>query len=667
YNFLNHPDLSAADFLAWIDDPGRFTGEKGAWLGAPHRVLFATFLRLAAELRDLQNQFGARHLDFHVRKVLGMAPQPAVADRVAVLFGLSAKVAAMDLPAGTALRAGRDASGVERIYQTEQDLHVTRASVAELRALSVDRRVIGIPDVRRDAAYTAAGAFDQALKVALGSPLPGDAIPAWQGQAITCAFFVNLIPQLDFCEQKLYLPHHELRSLLQRVRRRQDANAEWAELNRRMGLGSSTSRDFDANFRTQFGTIDYKTDGLAQVDSLDDLYLYREERDVRDYITIRFSKIGYDNFVRMMEIKRAIDSEWSAINATLQRMGQRQRQQPGWVFRPAIPSAFDTNLAAALGSAWPPPWPSPTTSIDSYDRRLRDLEAALSMSVERARRLADFAAELGQNADANAFDWSDADALLQEAYTERNRALRRARIAAVRNGVTTQSDLERCATFVLKEQRIEPVLPWSSARIELGTALDSASLALLDAYLEQTQTPGAMARLAWADVDRVLELAWRNHASLEEPAAAYTTWHNAYSYADVTEQRPDPDSSRWRLFGGVPTGTASAAPAANFGFALRSGMLSLSSGRRKLTFTLGFSSQGFSGNRIRAALGLPDNIGGESLSNGLARVLQIEVSTEKGWVELPLVSAGLTDGQGSDYFSLTGRTLDLVADHDCTP
>ncbi|HNC97470.1 MAG TPA: hypothetical protein PKW90_15170, partial [Myxococcota bacterium] len=179
---------------------------------------------------------------------------------------------------------------------------------------------------------------------------------------------------------------------------------------------------------------------------------------------------------------------------------------------------------------------------------------------------------------------------------------------------------------------------------------------LLDAYLEQTQTPGAMARLAWADVDRVLELAWRNHASLEEPAAAYTTWHNAYSYADVTEQRPDPDSSRWRLFGGVPTGTASAAPAANFGFALRSGMLSLSSGRRKLTFTLGFSSQGFSGNRIRAALGLPDNIGGESLSKGLARVLQIEVSTEKGWVELPLVSATLTDGQGSDYFSLTGRT-----------
>ena len=143
------PDLriTIADMLAYLHDPERFTGEQACWLGRPHFALLLTFLDLLGHARDQLNGLTERHLDYYYRDVLQMQPAPPEPDRAAVVFRLAPRVAQLRLPAGTGLEAGRDSSGVARIYRTERELLINLAEVAELRSVFVDRRFIEIPDV----------------------------------------------------------------------------------------------------------------------------------------------------------------------------------------------------------------------------------------------------------------------------------------------------------------------------------------------------------------------------------------------------------------------------------------------------------------------------------------------------------------------------------------
>jgi Baseplate J-like protein len=662
-------DVSLADIVAYIDEPERFTGERARWLGRPHFALLLTFLELLGHARAQLNDLTRRHLEYYYRDVLQMLPEPAQPDRAAMVFRLASRVAEVRLPAGTALQAGRDSSGVPRIYRTERDLYINRAEVAELRSVFVHRRITGISDVRRDRSLTGREAFEGTLRIALGVPAPGDPVPPWQGKAIDFDFVTGLRAPLDFTTEHLYLEHHELRVLMQRVRRRDAADAEWAEINRLLGVTNpARPRDFAANLESRVGKLDFKADGLPQVSNIDQLYEHRTETDVRAYIDQRLAAIGYDNFVALMPIKLRIDAEWAEINRLLERAGRRQRGMLSWSLAPADPTAFTANLTKALtgnGAKWPPPWPSGSKDIYEYEARLRQLEVHFSMSVERLDRVVAFAEQLAANSAAEDFDWSEIDRILADAHREQVYARRRARLAEVRGARNDLAGFDAVVTFVLSEpdKLPEKSIAWDDARAALAQYLDKAQLDVLDRFRQQLADPTAAQRVGWPDVYQVLELAQRYVEGMPEPIARKTEWRNLYAHADASAQRVDADASpRWRTFGSCPPSSDKLhPPTMALGWALRSPMLALSQGTRKLTLTFGFAAESFDLTSFAGQLGLTpaeitdSKLGEPRLRAALAGALVVEVSTAKGWIELAIDQAGLATGSaGNDYWSLRG-------------
>src|SRR5262249_8904162 len=150
--------------------------------------------------------------------------------------------------------------------------------------------------------------------------------------------------------------------------RRRAADPEWAAINRLLGVvNPSNPRDFLGNLTARVGPLDFTADGLPQVNNIDDLYTYRADPAVRAYIDSRLKAVGFDNFIAAMQIKLRIDAEWAEINRLLEQAGRRQRGVLAWSLPPGDATSFAGNLAAALGTAWPPPWPPSTTGIDDYD------------------------------------------------------------------------------------------------------------------------------------------------------------------------------------------------------------------------------------------------------------------------------------------------------------
>ncbi|MFV8751767.1 baseplate J/gp47 family protein [Nannocystaceae bacterium ST9] len=665
--FAKHSDLTLADIVAYVEEPSRFTGEAARWLGRPHFALLLTFIELLGQARAQLAELTSRHLDHHYVDILRMSPAPPEPDRAAVVLRLANRVAELRLPAGTELQAGRDSSGAARIYTTERELMLNRATVAELRSVFVHREIIGIPEVRNDRSLTARGAFEGSMKLALGVPAPGDPIPAWQGTPVDLAFVVGLRGPLDFARTRLFLDHHELRTMMQRVHRREAADYEWAQINALLGVvNPAKPRDFNANLESRVGKLDFKTDGLPQVNDIDDLYEYRSDPDVRAYIDDRLKVIGYANFVALMPIKLRIDAEWAEINRLLERAGRRQRNVLSWQLVTSDPTAFDANLAKALEGKWPPPsWPWSTANVSQYEAKLRALETHMAMSVERLARLVAFAEQLGVASAAEDFDWSETDRILEDAYREHVYADRRAKLAEVRANRDNLVGFDSVVTYVLSRPNPMPeqLIGWDVARPKLDQHLDPGQLGVLDRFREQLADPNANRLYTWTDAYRVLELAQRYVEGMPDPVALKIEWRNLHAYADAKTLLDDAAySPRWKTFGGLPVADDQHPPAPTLGLALRSPLLSLSQGKRTITLTLGLNAKGFDRDAFIRALGiLPAEYSEDKLRSELAKIWIIQVETAKGWIDLPIAKTKLVNGKpGSDYWSLRGvaRALD---------
>jgi hypothetical protein len=684
-DFARHEDISIADMAAYIAEPERFTGERARWLGRPHFALLLTFLDLLGHARTQLNDLTRRHLDYYYRDILQMQPEPAQPDRAAMVFRLANRVAQVRLPAGTALQAGRDSSGVPRIYHTERELIVNRAQVASLRSVFVDRRITGIADVRQARSLTAREAFEGTLRIALGEPRSGDPIRSWEdGRPIDLDFVAGLRAVLDFTPKELFLEHHELRELMRLVRQR-DAGHEWAEINTLLGVSDAASRDFAGNLARAISPeiLDFAKDGLSQVDNIDDLYEHRGDkiddpdnpdeprRPVREYIEDKLRNIGYENFVKLMPLKLRIDADWAEINRLLERAGRRKRGDQSWSLAPAGPTAFNDNLAKALADPdghWRPAWPWETRSIYEYEALIRRLETHLSMSVERLDRLVAFAKGLGESSEAEDFDWSEIDRILADAHREHVYARRRARLAGVRGTRDSVAGFDAVVTFVLSPsgELPETSLLWEQARTTLAQYLDKGQLDILDHFRQQLGDSADARRFDWPDAYRVLELAQRYVEGMPEPVARKTEWRNLYAYADARAQRDAAASSpRWKTFGGLPSAADELHPPPPvLGWALRSPMLALSQGKRTLTLTFGFAKDSFDQPSFLRELDPKQGEVDEArLRAALADALIVEVSTAKGWVELAIEQATLAPGsQDNDYWSLLGVTRALAED-----
>ena len=132
-NFFDTTNTANGDWVSFFEKEVDETGRT-----SPHYALFIAFLRLFQNLQNEVNTTTERHLEFYYKEVLQLQEKPAIPDQVHVIFDLAANTAAKFFPAGTALDGGQDATGVDRIYKTIDDVVINKGQVSELKSVFAD-------------------------------------------------------------------------------------------------------------------------------------------------------------------------------------------------------------------------------------------------------------------------------------------------------------------------------------------------------------------------------------------------------------------------------------------------------------------------------------------------------------------------------------------------
>jgi hypothetical protein len=101
----------------------------------PHIALFLAFLTLFKIAQKDLNTITQRHLEFYYRDVLKFSEKPAIPDQVILIFKLAKQVNQHLITKGTDLKGGKDAIGVQRIYDVIRNTAVSKASISEIRAV----------------------------------------------------------------------------------------------------------------------------------------------------------------------------------------------------------------------------------------------------------------------------------------------------------------------------------------------------------------------------------------------------------------------------------------------------------------------------------------------------------------------------------------------------
>ena len=156
YNFNGEQDGNWQVFMkaeseinSWLKDAALADGED--WIPAderekilkrepqanyePHLALFLSFLKLMKFPQEQINGFTQRHLDFYYTQVLRLSKQPAVPDRVHLIFELAKNASQEIVPPGSPLDAGKGANGKPLQYTTSEEIAVNTAQVAQLKSV----------------------------------------------------------------------------------------------------------------------------------------------------------------------------------------------------------------------------------------------------------------------------------------------------------------------------------------------------------------------------------------------------------------------------------------------------------------------------------------------------------------------------------------------------
>ncbi len=238
------------EMVAYLHDPDAFAEDaaKKERYSRPHRVLFLTFLRLLQHAQTQLNHFTRRHLEFYYLEALRLTPRQAVPDRVHVLVELLGRQDQALVPAGTLLPAGQDSQGVDLFYKTDDDLVANQATVASLKSLFVEKKIVGIREVHQDPESlldVTSGderswehenspdkEFMAMMDMALGDLNPGDPLPPYpDGRTADKALYEDLDAMLDFIPSQLYMSVSVFRNVMQLKRRLDDAGEQWDQVN----------------------------------------------------------------------------------------------------------------------------------------------------------------------------------------------------------------------------------------------------------------------------------------------------------------------------------------------------------------------------------------------------------------------------------------------------
>jgi len=534
--FCCHPELTPEAMAAFLAatataataaaGTGPWSAAQRTWLGRPHFALLLVFIRLLRHQRQLLNALPARHLDHYNRERLGFRPRAGEPDRVTVAFTLVEEAPVSVLPAGSLLRAGVDDEGEERLYRTLTELALNHARVRRLRASEMKQGVTNLASIAAENPEPH-DRLARMLRLVYGEAAP--AVEEIQSLGPFLQFW-----SIDPSSKQLPLELREFLQLMRLVRQRCDegSDQEWTAINRWLGVEEllasgvlTDRRDFSRNFYASLlgptgGELDWKKDGLSEVNCLDDLYLQRDNENVEDYLRRLFTAptcgllhsltneeakdpeklftARRATFVQLMTMKLHIDAQWQQVNWLLERCGRRRRQLPSWRLDPETPNSasarFSANLAKALDLAdaqdfaWPelPPEALPErlvgqppmrpeavpercwrafTDLEALQRRHGlPLEALLRLS--QLARVADpngiGAAPAASNAELNS--WSQIQEMLGAAHVEQWLARRREALARGRQGQQGVTALAQTLWQALpppgmQSQTEEPVQP----------------------------------------------------------------------------------------------------------------------------------------------------------------------------------------------------------------
>lgn len=663
---FNPEDLKGTDFAAWLQQiedfvkqPENFADARFYNLHRPHFVLFLTFLQLLGNTQAQLNQLTARHLDFYYQQVLNFKKMPPQSDRVNVLVGLSKQADSALLPKGSLLSAGKDSLGKELVYSTDSDLVVNSAKIARLSSVYVNKQVIGIREARERYPGTKDDAVMEMLKIALGDPLPGDALPAYPplNTPVDFSFLTQLQTGVQFVKSGLYLELAELRSLMRlKNNRGVAADGDWVTINQiltkfgktRAGESfklSADPRDFDANIKAALGfssLADYFST-LTLVKNFTELYEQRTRQDVKDFMAAK--QLDVESFNEMMRIKVRIDNEWGEINLLLERAGLRrsvdyQRNFPE-------PPDFAKNFALAIGSPKYPNVPGKINDLDSFYDALLKIEAYFFMALEDFAVLMDAAnADPGNGSQASAMVWEDIYRKLAQAHQKKTYVAHKAELNKLRQGHVAPDAQKLAAEAMMQMALGLPATDNSDLLNRVKELLPTGTDASL---LEQAAAGDKLTETDWDSVCNTLELAWRNRVPM--PVAQKTNWLSLNACGDTLSAKvPDnSDASRWYTFGQRQTELLTdknQPPSAALGWAISSPMLCLEEGQRTLTLTLIFNAGQFNDGKIAGLLANKDS-----------QPFSIELSTAKGWITATNASAEMDDYPAD----IAGKALKKIA------
>ena len=410
--FVGSIDLDLA--VRYADEPERFSPEAASAYARPHFALLLTFLKLLENTRAQLNTLTGRHLEFFYRDVLRMIRKRAVPDQVHVLVELDGRTEAVQLPPGTALRAGKDRLGRDLHYRTRNELIVNQVQVAQVSSLHTEIRHIGIREASRQCLLrgTREEAFVAMLRIALGQPNPGDPLPVpiYAGVPPAQADPQQPQPEVSFevlvkaseligvVETGLGMPiFDDFRELmrLKRLREKSDAG-DWQKINdylakagkardKNFSFTAQNPTDFQANLRCVLNMtpeeFEQLYDGLSEVKSIDRVYaVYGTREDVREFIQKKLY-LSVADFKAMMDIKvLRVDNQWEAINQLLEAAGKRK--DPSFRLPPADRASHDFNRKLAAAVATVAPISDFPGGIDGYFEAFLAVESYFHMPAE---------------------------------------------------------------------------------------------------------------------------------------------------------------------------------------------------------------------------------------------------------------------------------------------
>ncbi len=106
----------------------------------PHMTMLLTFIQLFKEVQGGLNNLTLRHLKYYYERVLCLNRKKGKSDQVHLVFELAKNFDNHVLPKGLSVLGGKDSKGKNLVYQTQNELVVTKAQIAEVKTVFVNEK-----------------------------------------------------------------------------------------------------------------------------------------------------------------------------------------------------------------------------------------------------------------------------------------------------------------------------------------------------------------------------------------------------------------------------------------------------------------------------------------------------------------------------------------------